>query len=337
MAFVKATREARKARIAIAGASGSGKTYQALELAQGLVDENNPGPGIGVLDTEKRSASLYAHRCDFLVENLVQPFTAEAYAKALTEAAAAGIQVLIIDSLSHVWMGEGGFLEQADKLRGSDRNGFAAWAKITPQLTRLINSILDYPGHIIVTLRAKSEYATERDDRGRNIVRKIGLQPHMRDGIEFEFDLTIDLDEDHTARSTKDRTGLIGPDFGQPLTPDVGRRLRDWFGDGRAMAEAIAEERRAHGVDILARLQKRLDDGNLSGRDIVTIRDYLASQAPRMLNEQYTEALERLGAVSAAPEQKPESGTQASPKRPTPKPVRNRKLGVMPGAEVPAS
>lgn len=230
--FKKATREARKARIALDGPSGSGKTFTALSLARFL------GSKIAVIDTEHSSANTYAPppgrpadpaRGWFDFDTLVLDSHApQDYIDALYEAADAGFDVVIVDSLSHAWMGKGGILQQVDD-RGSK---FEAWKFMAPQQQALMEAILTYPGHVFVTLRTKTSYDVSKDDKGKTKVEKTGTAPVQKDGMEYEFDVVIDLDTDHTGHVSKTRcmeiSGMAFPKPGEKL----GRILRGWCDTG---------------------------------------------------------------------------------------------------------
>jgi energy-coupling factor transporter ATP-binding protein EcfA2 len=209
--FQKATRRKAKARIALVGPSGSGKSYTALLIARGLV---GPEGRIAAIDTERGSLSKYAVDVerpeaggvtDFDTLDLDHHAPAE-YVKALRDAAAERYDVVIIDSLSHAWNGRGGALEQVDQAaKRSSGNSFAAWRDVTPQHNQLVDAILAYPGHVIVTMRAKTEYVLEAGKNGKTAPRKVGLAPIQRDGMEYEFDVCADIDLDHNFIVTKSR------------------------------------------------------------------------------------------------------------------------------------
>ncbi len=230
--FKPATRENLKARIALVGPSGSGKTFTALVLAQALAQ----GGTVGVLDTERRSASKYAGRFAFHALDLPEHSPAN-YVKAIQAAERAGISVLVIDSLSHAWMGKGGALEQVDQAaRRSKGNSFAAWRDVTPQHNALVEAILGADCHVIATMRAKTDYAMEQDGKGRTQVRKVGLAPIQRDGVEYEFDIVADIDPDHNFMVTKSRCeDLDGAVINRP-GPEVGARILSWLTEGTPAA-----------------------------------------------------------------------------------------------------
>lgn len=218
MAFQKATKKQAKLRLALIGPAGSGKTYTALTVATHLV----PGGRIAVIDTERGSASKYADLFSFDVEELTS-YHPRTYIEAMAEAQAAGYDVLIIDSLSHAWMGKDGALELVDRAakRNPAGNSFAAWREVTPLHNQLVDAMLAAKLHIIVTLRSKMEYIQEKDDKGKTVIRKVGLQPVQRDGLEYEFDVVGDLDQDNTLVVTKTRcsalTGAVIPKPGKEL------------------------------------------------------------------------------------------------------------------------
>src|SRR5690606_8741237 len=126
-------------------------------------------------------------------------------------AEAEGYDLLIIDSLSHAWMGTDGMLEQVDKIAKRKQYGssFAAWKDANPQERALWDTMLGCNMHVIATLRTKTEYVIDevvgRDGKRRTVPRKVGLAPIQREGLEYEFDVVADLDMDHNMSITKTR------------------------------------------------------------------------------------------------------------------------------------
>ncbi len=227
MAFTKATKKQSKLRLALIGPSGSGKTYTALTLASGL------GEKVALIDTERGSASKYANLFGFDVQEL-DSFHPDQYIRAIAEAAEAGYDVLVIDSLSHAWSGKGGALEMVDQFAKQDKSGnsFSAWRNVTPVHNRMVDAIISAPLHIIVTMRSKMEYSQEKDERGRTVIRKVGLQPVQRDGLEYEFDVVADMDQDNTLVVTKTRCpDLVNVVIEKP-TKNLAAVLRSWLEDG---------------------------------------------------------------------------------------------------------
>ena len=133
-----------KLRLGISGASGFGKTYSALQLAYGMTEDWSK---IAVIDTENASASLYSDLGNFNVLNLFPAYSPERYIEAISLCEQAGMEVIIIDSITHEWQGEGGCLQIHEKLGGR----FQDWAKVKPRHQKFIDKILQSKCHIITT------------------------------------------------------------------------------------------------------------------------------------------------------------------------------------------
>ena len=202
--FKKATKAQSKLRLAFIGPAGSGKTYSSLRVASALV---GPTGRIALIDTERGSASKYAHRFTFDVLELAE-FSVDYYIAAIHAAERAGYDCLIIDSLSHAWAGKGGLLEFVDTVtaRSRSHNAFSeGWRAATPKHNELVDAMLQSSLHLIVTMRSKTEWVVEKDAQGKSIPRKIGLQPIQRDGLEYEFDVVGDIDLDNRYIISKTR------------------------------------------------------------------------------------------------------------------------------------
>jgi len=238
--FTPATKEEAKARIALTGPSGSGKTYTSLTLGTAL------GSNVAVIDTERGSASKYADEFTFSKLNM-QTFEPAALIEALAAAAAAGFDVVIVDSLTHFWSGTGGMLEQVDAAarRGYGGNSFGGWKEARPLERRMIDALVSYPGHVIVTMRSKTDYVIEENERGRKVPRKVGLKPEQREGIEYEFDIVGDLDLENTLVVTKSRAKAIAGRVVQRPGPGFAEEIAAWLGDGKPAADALAYRDRA--------------------------------------------------------------------------------------------
>lgn len=220
--FKKATRQHAFLKLALTGPSGSGKTWSALQLAFGL------GERIALIDTENGSASLYAHLGCFDTLELTPPFTVRKYLDAINDAVSSGYDVLIIDSLSHAWAGDGGLLAQKESLDSRGGNSFTNWASISKQHELLKSAILQAPIHTIATMRSKQDYILTTGTDGKAVPQKVGLAPVQRDGIEYEFTVVLDIAMNHEAVAAKDRTGLFEA-MGTCITPQHGSRLKDWL------------------------------------------------------------------------------------------------------------
>lgn len=222
--FKKAEKKLTSLKIAITGPSGSGKTFSALRMAHGL------GKKIAVIDTENSSACLYSDKFSFDVLEIEPPYTLDKYLTGIADAEKGDYDVIIVDSISHAWAGEGGLLEKKSALdsRGSG-SGYTNWASITKEHEQFKSKILNSKSHLICTMRSKQDYVLEMNDKGKSIPKKVGLAPIQRDGMEYEFTLVLDVAMDHQAVSSKDRTGLFDGKVFIP-TEDTGKTLMKWLG-----------------------------------------------------------------------------------------------------------
>ncbi len=223
--------ERRKAKIkmALQGSAGSGKTYSSLLLAQGLTNGNFNK--VAVIDSENGSADLYAHLGQYNVLSLKPPFTPENYIKAIEVCEKAGIEVIIIDSISQSWEE---LLDYHSSLAG---NSFTNWAKVTPRQNAFIDKILQADAHIIATMRTKQDYVLNQKD-GKFIPEKVGLKAVQRNDLDYEFTLVFDVDIKHFAVSSKDRTGLF---MGKPefiINTNTGKEILDWCNSGTNLQDA---------------------------------------------------------------------------------------------------
>ena len=210
MQIKKAKRHQRKLRIAIDGPYGSGKTYSLLRLAFAM-KARGMCKQILVIDTERESASLYegehpdGEAFEFETINLATYAPTE-FVGAIQLAVKHNYDCIIIDSLSHAWIGQGGALDLVDQK--STGNSFTAWKDVTPLHRRMVDSIIQAPAHMLVSMRSKVEYVlTQEYKNGRTITvpQKIGMAPQQRDGMEYEFDLYASMDQEHQLRITKSR------------------------------------------------------------------------------------------------------------------------------------
>lgn len=239
----KATKTHSRLRLAFIGPSGAGKTYTALAVASHL---KRP---VCVIDTERGSASKYAatqHDADgnpidgfdFDVVEL-DSYSPDNYSKAIEYVCGKGYGTVIVDSLSHAWIGKDGALEQVDRIakRSQSSNTFAAWRDVTPMHHRLVDTMLNTPCHLIVTMRAKTEYVMEQNDRGKTVPRKIGIAPVQRDGLEYEFDVVGDINLDNELIITKTRCSVLSQKVFQKPGKDVADILNAWLTTGAPMVE----------------------------------------------------------------------------------------------------
>lgn len=224
--FKPATKEQSKLRMALIGPSGSGKTWTALSIASELGK-------VALIDTERGSASKYAGDFQFDVMELTD-YSPLRYIEAIKAAAAFGYDVVVIDSLSHAWNAPGGVLDMVDKAakRSQSNNSFAAWRDVTPVHNQLIDALVGTNIHLIATMRSKTEYVLETNERGKTMPRKVGLAPVQRDGMEYEFDIFAEMDVENTLMISKTRcSALNGAVIAKP-GKNVAEVIKAWLTDG---------------------------------------------------------------------------------------------------------
>ncbi|KJJ38744.1 AAA family ATPase [Aequorivita vladivostokensis] len=219
MQLRQSERKQAKIKMALQGSSGCGKSLSSLLLAKGLTNDNLAK--VAVIDTENGSADLYAHLGNYNVLQLQPPFTPEKYIEAIEVCEKAGMEVIILDSISQVW---DELLDFHSKLPG---NSFANWNKVTPRQKAFINKILQADAHIIATMRTKQDYVLQQKD-GKFVPEKVGLKAVQRDDVSYEFTIVFDLDIKHFATASKDRTNLFSgrPEF--LISTATGKRILEW-------------------------------------------------------------------------------------------------------------
>jgi hypothetical protein len=245
LTFTKATKSRAKLRAAVFGPSGAGKTFTCMRIAKGISDR------VAVIDTERGSASKYADRFEFDVLELDEKSIAS-YVDAINAAGNAGYEVLIVDSLSHAWQE---LLQDVDRIAKAKFRGntWSAWSEGTPKQRKLVDAILDYPGHILVTMRSKTEWVQETDN-GKTKPVRVGLSPEQGKGIEYEFDLLLEMSVDHIGSVIKDRTGKYQDRLIELPGEAFGEELAAWLSDGKPVAakpvskSAIATALKERGV-----------------------------------------------------------------------------------------
>lgn len=251
----KAQRTKAYLKLGLSAPSGGGKTLGALLIGYGLMKKKYPQLSdgerwekIAIIDSENGSGELYVGKSlsnvsigEYLAVTLEPPFEPQKYIDALDLCHANGVEVVIIDSTTHLWSGEGGLLQKQNDAVKRTGNSYAAWRDVTPLHNRFIDAMLQTPVHIIATMRSKTDYVQEKNDEGKTVVRKVGLAPVQRDGFEYEFTLFLDIANDHTATASKDRTSLYdGKSF--LITPKVGETLMEWLESGTDAPKAVVAE-----------------------------------------------------------------------------------------------
>jgi hypothetical protein len=220
--FQRAQKKRVKLRMSFAGVSGSGKTFSALTIAKGL------GGKIALIDTEAGRGDLYADKFEYDTCQINAPFTPKKYIECIKQAEKSGYDILIIDSLSHAWVGEGGVLSIVEQNGGTFQGG---WRKATPEHNALVEAIIQSKIHIIVTMRSKAEYVVELNEKGKQAPRKVGMAAVQRDGLDYEMICAVDMNLDHLAHFTKDNTELFDQQFLKP-TVQMGEQIKNWLESG---------------------------------------------------------------------------------------------------------
>jgi hypothetical protein len=260
----KAKRQKLKGLFFLSGASGSGKTLGALLIAYGMMKEKYPELSeeeiwdkIGVVDTEHERSKVYVgmmvDHCktrigEFWHQTLTAPYDSKSYALATKQLKEAGVEVVIEDSITHWWDGEGGILDEQDKVTKKSRSGnsYTAWREVQPNIKEFIKMLTYNDVHIIATNRAKQDYSIDKDEMGKTTITKLGLKPVQKDDLEYEFQIGLMIDMNHKASATKDNTLGAVEALGEfTITPDFGRMLLQWLDKGVDVKAQQEEERRA--------------------------------------------------------------------------------------------
>ena len=316
--FTPASKEASKLRAALFGPSGAGKTFTALRLATGI------GGRIALIDSERRTASKYADRFTFDCANLAANQCRVAdYVRVIRGAAQAGYEVLIIDSLTHAWQQ---LLSEIDALAKAKYKGntWSAWSEGTPLQRQLVDAILDYPGHVIATMRSKTEWTTEKDRNGKDRPVRVGLSPEQGKGIEYEFDFLLELSTEHILTVIKDRSGrfqdLILPNPGE----DLGREMAEWLSDGAKPAAPPAPEPPAPeppapeppSPALVAQAQAAADRSGFTPEGLESWVTEVSSGETCLLAQLPAAILQRMAKAGVRPETVSSHNTQAQPEPP---------------------
>jgi len=234
----KAQREGARVVIGIAGVSGSGKTYTAIKLAYGLA--GGDGNKVGFLDTENRRGSLYADivKSPFLIGDLFAPFSPARYVEAIREFQAAGVEVLVIDSVSHEWEGTGG----CEDIASASTNKVIGWANAKSQHKRFMNLLLQSNMHIIACIRARDKI----DFTDPKNPRPLGIQPVCEKGFMFEMTASLMMRdggrEQEVLKCPSDLLPILGRTSGY-ITEDDGAALSQWINGAQVLDPTVEKFR----------------------------------------------------------------------------------------------
>lgn len=243
----KAEREGARLVIGLAGISGSGKTLSALMLAYGLA--NGDGTKVGFLDTENRRGSLYAsddtyekiqeslglkERPDaFWIGDLEPPFSPQRYIDAIREFEQAGVEVLVIDSISHEWEGTGGCEEIATLANPMKPQ----WNRAKAEHKRFMNALLQSNMHIICCIRAREKVKLVKVN-GKTEYEPQGIMPVTEKNVMFEMTASLMMWDSGSAQQVmkcpEELRGILGRETGYISAQD-GLALRQWVQGGNKL------------------------------------------------------------------------------------------------------
>lgn len=303
----KAQRSKAYLKLGISAPSGGGKTLGSLLIAYGLMKEKYPKlpeaelwEKIAIIDTENGSGELYVG-ADVSTSNVKigeynaitinPPFTADKYINAINLCVENQIEVAIIDSSTHLWSGQGGLLEQQGNAAKRSGNSYTAWRDVTPLHNQFVDTMLQSPIHIIATMRSKQEYVQEKDEKGRTTVRKVGLEPEQRKGMEYEFTTFLEINSDHEAFGAKDRTSIFDAKTFK-ITPDVGKKIMKWLESGVESAPVVvASSHKADGKEAMTVIKNEIvqlckDLGGSSNDELMTtLSKYAPNKNPNSIED----------------------------------------------------
>jgi len=239
LVFKRAVKSESKLRLLVTGPSGSGKTYTALKFAQQL----SGGQPFAVGDTENGSASKYGDEFTFDVLNAEPPYTMDKAMGIIKAADEAGYAVVVLDSATHFYKGDGGLLELVQELGTSKYRGntYAAWNDGSKIYNKFLEAIKQANIHVIITARSKTQYVEDPGRKGS--MRRVGMEVEMRDGFEYEFDVFGQMTTEHIMYIEKSRCSkLDGKTFTKP-GKEVTDILAEWLKGARALdGETVGDD-----------------------------------------------------------------------------------------------
>lgn len=237
--------------LGLAGGTGSGKTMTALLLARGIAGTEP----FYVIDTENGRALHYADDFKFEHGELHAPFRPARYADAIAAAEGAGAKVIVVDSMSHEWAGDGGILdwheEEYARLGGRDAVKMTAWIKPKMSHRKFVTRLLQVRAHVILCFRAAERVEMVKDKDGktqvvpkRTLTGLDGWVPITEKDLPFELTLSALL--------TADAPGVPKPiklpeplraflPLDQKITEAAGVQLAAWAAGGASTVAAPAK------------------------------------------------------------------------------------------------
>lgn len=229
MEFVTGSKKKAKLRMAIYGISKSGKTLSSILIASGIADK------IGIIDTQGGQSHIHSNYGKYDVLE-ISDFSSKSYISAIKKAESLKYPVLIIDSLSdeYMWM-----LETVDKSNARDPR--KAWREITPDHEKMLKTITQYNGHVIVTMRGKMQDITETNENNGQKIKKECLGFIQKAGVEYAFDFILQIDAKNVGHMWGARDKFKDMVIDKP-GKEFGKELIDWLNEGEEIVLAKPEQ-----------------------------------------------------------------------------------------------
>ncbi len=240
----KASRKQMKAKIGIFGESASGKSLQALRVAQGLCGGLDR---VVVIDTENR-LGIHIHRPEWngevpFVIDVSTNYSPIKIVEALQECFKEGVDCVIIDTITSVYNHAGGMIEIANSFRNAKgtKDTRAGWGEANGKYNALIEQIKNAPCHIIAVMRGV-EKVVDEDLAGYGKSKKFAIEPQMKKEFIFDLQLSFLISRDtHLALAVKDNTELFSEST-LYLTEETGKQIKEWCNDGIESKSSLREK-----------------------------------------------------------------------------------------------
>lgn len=279
--FRPAVRKDTPLLIALAGASGSGKTWSGLALAQGLV---NGGKGIAVIDSEAGRATHYSNEFRFDHLDLEPPFEPARYLAAVQAAEKAGYDVIIVDSATHVYSGPGGIIEMhdadLDRMAGDpgapgywqrrEACNMRAWVRPKTEHKKMVAGFLQIRSHLVFCFRAEEKVKMVKVWKNNKEVTEIvddGWKPICEKSTPYEMTLSVMLTPDAPGIPQPIKMpGQLAHAFpqGRHITADSGRALKEWAHGGAQPATEPQKSSKEYTAELKAAIDVATHERELS-------------------------------------------------------------------------
>ena len=238
-------------------------------LAFGLA--NYDAIKVGFIDTENKRGSLYANDLidpvtgevqQFWIGDLEPPFTPQRYSDAILEFQKSGVEVLVIDSVTHEYEGTGGLLEMREPLPGQ-RGKRDNYAKAEHK--KFMNTLLQSNMHVICCVRSREKTKVESID-GKTVYTTLGVLPVQEKNFMFEATASMQMwnegKSQEVLKCPSELRSILGREEGY-ITAADGAALRAWVDGGIQVDPAVAAARSAltltceQGMDALVAAWKK--------------------------------------------------------------------------------